>query len=150
MESPTARAFKPRLELAAYEKKLGNRRAEASFLEQAIQIDPFMRVIHDQLGDAYVALDKPALALREYEVALAVPIELDRSHMDKKAAERPTADSPEEAEARASLCIKIARVLWARKASKEAFGYLDRAEREAPGTDVVDVANELRVKWGRK
>lgn len=146
----TARAFKPRMELAAYEKKLGNRKSEAQFLEECVQIDPFMRTLHDRLGDAYIALGKLELARGEFEVALAVPIELDRALIDTPPQDRPEPGGPDDAEARGALYLKLARVCWALKDPPAAFEYLDRAQKESPESDLVDDVHELRAKWKSK
>ena len=143
----TARAFQPRLDLAAYERKLKNRKAEAQYLEEAIQIDPFMRSLHAHLGDAYFALGKKAAARREYKVGLVVPTAMDRAHLKTPPQERPTEDSPEEAEARGRLCVQIAKVSWSLGDKLQAAQYLDRAEVEAPNTDVADEVHELRARW---
>jgi tetratricopeptide (TPR) repeat protein len=143
----TARAFTPRMQLAEYERGLGNRKAEAEYLEEAIQIDPFMRSLHVQLGDAYVALGNMRLARREYAVGLAVPTAMDRAHLKKKPEEKPAQDSPEEGLARGELCIKLARVCFALGDKAAAGEYLDRAQKEAPDTTVSDEALELRASW---
>src|SRR5690606_40990250 len=64
--SLTGRASAPRLELAAFHREKGDREAEARYLEEANQIDPCMRSLHDRLGDAYVALGRTADAARQY------------------------------------------------------------------------------------
>ncbi|MEE2885897.1 MAG: tetratricopeptide repeat protein [Planctomycetota bacterium] len=143
----TARAFDPRVQLANYERELGNHKAAAAYLEQAIQIDPFMRSLHEQLGDAYLKLGRPAEARREYEVGLAVPTDMDRAHLAKPPAERPALDSEDEGLARGALCVKIARVSFGLGDKKAAAQYLGRAEAEAPDSPVSDEVHELRAKW---
>lgn len=143
----TARAFDPRVQLANYERENGNHKAAALYLEEAIQIDPFMRLLHSQLGDAYVKLGKLAEARLEYQVGLAVPTEMDREHLSKKPEERPVSDSESEGRARGALCVKLARVCFALGDKKATARYLDRAEVEAPDSPVSDEVHELRAKW---
>ena len=143
----TARAFKPRLQLAKFEAEQGNRESEARFLREAIQIDPFMREVHERLGDALVALKQPAAALAEYRVGLAVPTKLDRAYLGKPAAEVPDPASPEEATARARLALKAAKVCWQLGRKKAASTFLDRVVAEMPDSDLADEARELRSKW---
>jgi tetratricopeptide (TPR) repeat protein len=143
----TARAFKPRLQLAKFEREQGSREAEARFLREAIQIDPFMREVHERLGDALVALEQPAAALAEYRVGLAVPTKLDRAHVGKPAAQVPDPAAPEEAAARARLALKAARLCRQLGRRQAAAAFLDRVIAEAPDSDLADEARELRSKW---
>ena len=85
--------------------------------------------------------------MKRYTVALAVPTGMDRAYLDVPPAERPSEDSPGEGLARGGLCLKIAVVSWALGDKLGAAKYLDRAEVEAPNTDVADRAHELRAKW---
>jgi len=143
----TARAFDPRVQLAAYERKNGNHKAAAGYLEEAIQIDPFMRSLHQHLGEAYLKLGNLAGARREFQVALAVPVDMDREHLGKPAAERPDPQGEAEGRVRGALCVKIARVSFALGDKKAAATYLDRAEAEAPDSPVSDEVHELRAQW---
>lgn len=143
----TARAFEPRMQLAAYERKLGNRASEAGYLEECIQIDPFMSSLHEQLGDAYVALKRQAEALREYQVALAVRPEMDRAYIDTPPPQRPTADSEQVRLARGKLALKAARLAHQLGSKDSALNLLDRAVAYAPDTEVSDEAAELRAVW---
>ena len=143
----TARAFQPRVELATYERERGNHKAAAAYLEEAIQIDPFMRSLHQHLGDAYLKLGKLAEARSEYEVGLAVSAEMDREHLGKPAAERPTSESAEEGLARGALCVKIARISYELGDKKAAVIFLDRAAIEAPDSAVSAEVHELRAQW---
>jgi tetratricopeptide (TPR) repeat protein len=143
----TARAFQPRVQLATYERERGNHKAAAAYLEEAIQIDPFMRSLHQHLGDAYLKLGKLAEARSEYEVGLAVSAEMDREHLGKPAAERPTSESAEEGLARGALCVKIARISYELGDKKAAAIFLDRAAIEAPDSAVSDEVHELRAQW---
>ncbi len=143
----TARAFAPRLRLAEYERELGNHEAEARFLSEAVQIDPFMRELHERLGDALVTIGQPEAAMAEYQVGLAVPTRLDRAHLGKPAAEVPDAAAPEEATARGRLALKVARLCWRLGRKKAAAQFLDRVIAEVPESDLADEARELRAKW---
>ncbi|MCA8956836.1 MAG: tetratricopeptide repeat protein, partial [Planctomycetes bacterium] len=147
----TARAFRPRKQLAEYARGLGNRAEEARFLEECIQIDPFMRSIHDRLGDAYVKLGKLELARREYEVALAVVPALDREYVQRPGQRQrpqvPAIDSPEQKAERGALCVKVARVRWALGDRDGARAFLDRAAKEAPDSPASDEAAKLRAEW---
>jgi tetratricopeptide (TPR) repeat protein len=143
----TARAFKPRLELAKFEREHGNRESEVRFLQEAIQIDPFMREVHERLGDALVAVKRPEEAVTEYQVGLAVPTRLDRAHLGKPAAQVPDPQAPEEATARARLALKAAKVCWQLSRKQAATKFLDRVVAEAPDSDLADEARELRAKW---
>src|SRR5690606_5529327 len=100
-----------------------------------VQIDPFMRSLHERLGDAYVALGRGADGVQEYEVGLAVPTALDRSHLETPPAERPAADSEPERAARARLCLKLARTCQTLGRGEAAMAWLDRVEKEAPDSD---------------
>ena len=131
----TARAFAPRLEVAAFEKAQNNRQSEARCLEECVQIDPFQRSVHVDLAEAYAALGKLDLAIREMQVALAVRPELDRENMGKSKDEIPLADAPQERAARARLCVRLAELCRAALRDAEVAGWWERAEKEAAGTE---------------
>lgn len=145
----TGRAFAPRLELAALEKRNGNRHEEAKLLQEAVWIDPFMRDLHLRLGDAYEAIGKKEEALREFRVALVVRSEADRENMDKDAGEISDPASSGERELRAGICLRIARLLRGLGRAEEALTYLDRVEAEAVDSDAADQARELRSSWDK-
>ncbi len=144
----TARAFKPRLRLAAYAHKQGNREEQVRFLLEALQIDPFMRQLHVDLADAYMELERPADAVEEYTVALAVPEARDRAYLGMPAEERPKADDPAQAEARAEICVKLAQAYWDLQKRDAAGRFLDQAQAEAGNGDAAKLAAELRLRWG--
>lgn len=145
----TGRAFRPRIELAAMERDLGNRAEEAALLEQAVWIDPFMRELHVSLGDAYEELGRTEEALREFRVALAVQPQMDRAHLGMDPGQIPDRASVGERGARAGICLRIARLHWKLGNQEDAFHFLDRVEGEAPDGDSAETARELRHSWGR-
>lgn len=139
----TARAFTPRYTLAEFEREAGNRREELRYLIECNRIDPFFRQLHVRMGEAYEALERPADAAREYEVAAAVLPELDR---------RPA----EEVEPAAELAERA--VLWLRAAElRNRLGDRERAEalvrrilEQAPDTDAAAGAKALQEVWRAK
>ncbi len=143
----TARAFDPRLRLAAFERSAGNRKQEAQLLEEAIQIDPFVRSVHVELGECYVALGRKADAVREFRVALAVPPALDRVNLGKKAADQVKAEDPAYREQQAIVCLRLARILRSMSKPEEAIDFLDRAIAESPKSAAASEAEELRAVW---
>jgi tetratricopeptide (TPR) repeat protein len=147
----TGRAFAPRLEIAEFEKQRGDRASEMRYLEEANAIDPFMRSLHERLAESYSALGKKDLAIRELKVALAVRPELDRKYLDKKPDEQiPPFDSPEEKEARALICVRLARLCKEALRDGEIASWLERAEKEAKGTDAEsEVASAKREITGK-
>lgn len=145
----TGRTFRLRLELAEFENSQNNREEEARLLEEALQIDPFMRELHVRLGNAYRELRRYEDAAREYQVAIAVPTALDRAWLDTPADQIPAPDAPQEREARATIALELARMLRLLRKDEEAFAALQRAEQEGAGTDIADAAAELRREWGR-
>ncbi len=142
----TARTFAPRLELAAYENRQGNRKLEAEYLEQALQIDPFMRSLHLRLADAYLDLDRQTDAIRELEVALVVPPSMDRAYMAEPDS-APEPDSEGERTALAGISLRLARLHHGQGDDEAARGMLDRVEELAPGTELADEAQLLRAQW---
>ncbi len=146
--SLTGRAFAPRLELAEFYRGKGDRRLEAKCLEEANQIDPFMRSLHDKLGDAYIALERKSEAVREYRVAISVPTKLDREYID--AEQGPPDDSaPEVRLHRGQIWLKLAR-LWNQLLDHEnAARALDEAGKSAPDSEVSEEAERLRASWRR-
>ncbi len=144
----TGRAFQPRLDLAAFHAKQGERTLEIRFLEEALQIDPFMQDLHVRLGDAYVATTRPGEAIREYRVALAVPTSLDRAWLDKDGG-APGDDAPEVREARARIWLKLAHLHRQQVDFENAFRALDECEKLAPDSDVAADAQRLRGEWKR-
>ncbi|MEZ5965322.1 MAG: hypothetical protein R3F56_15925 [Planctomycetota bacterium] len=142
----TGRAFRPRLELAEFYRAKDQRRLEAKCLEEANEIDPFMRSLHERLGDAYVALERQSEALREYRVAIAVPAKLDREYLDVEAGP-PDEAAPEVGLARAAIWVKLAVVYRDLLDLENAGRALDEACKLAPGTEVEDQAERLRAAW---
>jgi tetratricopeptide (TPR) repeat protein len=143
----TARAFEPRLELAALERAAGKHAEQARYLREAVEIDPFMRQLHVDLGDAYVALDQPQPAAVEYEIALAVRPEMDRAWLGKPKEEIPAPESEPERRARAAIRIKLARVQQSLGVLEKALEQLDRAVAEDPGGEAAREAQRLRSLW---
>lgn len=143
--SLTARAFQPRMTLAAWENEAGNHRAEAKLLDEAVQIDPFMRSLHVRYGRALVELGRFGEAAREFRVALAIPPEIDREFL--RSEERPSGDSPEYRDLQAETCVDLARALdraGDRPAARQA---LERAIRESADSGHADAARELLELW---
>jgi len=146
--SLTGRAFAPRLELAEFYRAKDERRLEAKCLEEANEIDPFMRSLHERLGDAYVALGRQSDALREYRVGIAVPAKLDRAYLDGDGGP-PDESAPEVQLERGKLWLKLARVHRELLDLENAMRALDEASRSAPDSDVSDEAERLREAWRR-
>jgi tetratricopeptide (TPR) repeat protein len=146
--SLTGRAFAPRLELAEFYRDKGERRLEAKCLEEANQIDPFMRALHERLGDAYVALGRKSEAAREYRVAMVVPSKLDRAYLD--AEEGPPDDgAPEVRVQRGHIALKLARVWHELLEHGNAAQALEQARTLAPDTEVSEEAERLQEAWRR-
>lgn len=145
--SLTARAFQPRLTLAAWDAEAGNHEAAAKLLDEAIQIDPFMRSVHVRYADVLLELGRKADAAREFRVALAIPPHVDREYLGAEAP--PSVDSPEFRESQAAICVRLAQVLKQIGDTRGALDALDRAEREAGTTssEAVNEARSLRELW---
>lgn len=58
--------------LAAWLQEAGRSREAAAVLERAIQVYPFDRETHQQLGDLFMGKEKAAMAVREYRALLAL------------------------------------------------------------------------------
>ncbi len=69
--------LKERRKVAAWHFENGRFEEAARRFQESIEIDLFLRQVHRALGDSLFALDRHAGALREYEMVLAVPAELD-------------------------------------------------------------------------
>ena len=139
----TARAYAPRLELAAFARESDDRRREAQLLEQAVAIDPFDRDVHRRLGECHVALGSDELAVREYEALLAVPAALDRAAAGPGPGAPPVPDQDAYQVAQADACVALARVLLRLDRGDAARSALERAIREAPQSDAAAQAREL-------
>ncbi len=138
----TARAFQPRLQLAAYARETGDRRLEAELLQEAVEIDPFVRQVHVEYGRSCVALERLQDAAREFEMALAVLPDMDRQWIENPE-QRPRLDSPEFLDEQAALRVELARVLLRLGRDDAAREQLERALVDAPNGDAADVAREL-------
>ncbi|MCR9244132.1 MAG: hypothetical protein NXI31_03815 [bacterium] len=142
----TARAFTPRRTLAEFERDAGNREQEIRYLVECNRIDPFDRSLHVELGEAYQAVGKRALAAREFEMAAAVPPELDRAYMRPNAqAPSPGADS--ELQAKGELWVRAARLRWELGDKEKAKALVKRVHQEARGTDAAVEALGLEEEW---
>ncbi len=139
----TARAYEPRIELAKFAREAGDRRQEARLLEEAVQIDPFDRQVHEWLADAYVAMDRAGDAVPELEMALAVQPALDRANLGKPPQEVPSADSPEFREEQGMLCVRLAKLLRGLGRDDAARRYLERAIQESGDGDAAAEARDL-------
>lgn len=143
----TARAFDPRLELAKFERERGERAQEARWLEEAIAIDPFMRSVHEDLAAAYAALGKRDQAIVEEQVALAVRPELDRKYLKLAPGQAiPGLDDPSERAARARIAVRLARLCKEALRDAEVGPWLDRAEREAKGTEAQQDVETIKAE----
>ena len=134
----TARAFGPRLQLAAMEREQGNHAAAAKLLEEAIQIDPFMRSLHEQLAAELLQVGRTREAVEELIVALAVRPNVDRAHLRKR--QKPDPESEEERGARAQLCVRIGDLLRTVEEPEKARRFFERAQKEAPGSPAAGTA----------
>jgi len=142
----TARAFQPRWQLAEFERESGNRREELRLLLECNQIDPFYRELHVRLGEAYEALEQPAKAAVEFEVAAAVQPSADRKYMPRDQ-QPPADDSPEELQARGALWIRAAKLRHRLGDQEKRDELLERAQKQVPGTDAANEARELQQEW---
>ncbi|MCA8976103.1 MAG: hypothetical protein KDC98_15380, partial [Planctomycetes bacterium] len=138
----TARAFQPRLQLAAYARETGDRRLEAELLQEAVEIDPFVRQVHVEYGRSCVALERLQDAAREFEMALAVLPDMDRRWVEDPE-RRPRLDAPEFLEEQAALRVELARVLLRLDRDEAAREQLERALLDAPKGDAAAAAREL-------
>jgi tetratricopeptide (TPR) repeat protein len=66
-----------RRQVAAWHLENGRSEPALKLLSEANEVDPFLRSLHREWGDALRAAGRHAEALREYRSALAVPAELD-------------------------------------------------------------------------
>lgn len=142
----TARAFTPRRTLATFERESGNREQEIKYLVECNRIDPFDRSLHLELGEAYEAIDKRALAAKEYEMAAAVPPQLDRQYLrpDRTA---PAPNAPAELAERGSLWLRAAQLRYSIGDRERARALLQRIRKEAAGSDAAATAMELEREW---
>lgn len=145
----TARAFQPRYQLAELAQAAGNRDEEQRWLTECNRIDPFHRQLHERLGAAAEALGQRDVAAREYEMAAAVPVQLDRRR-GQRGVELPEPDSPPDLAERAGLWLRAARL-------RGAFGDLERAEAllrriasEAPDSPAAGQLDAVRQSWRGK
>lgn len=143
----SARAFAPRLELAAAARDAGDRAEELRWLVECNRIDPFQRELHVRLGEAYEAQGKGALAAREFEVAAAVLPEFDRKFV-LGGGERP--DAAADRDERAALWLRGARLRHSLGDDERAVALLERLGREAAGAPTAAEAAALLLEWRRK
>lgn len=142
----TARAFAPRYTLAEFERESGNRREELRLLLECNRIDPFHRELHVRLGDAYEAVEQPAQAALEYEVAAAVSPAQDRRYLARDAT-APEPDGPDERAERGSLWVRAAELRNRIGDRERAEQLLARAVEQAAGTDAAERAAALQREW---
>jgi tetratricopeptide (TPR) repeat protein len=103
-------AFEPRVQLAQGAREAGDRAAQAKWLEQAIEIDPFRRDLHRELGGALRALSRFAEALFELNMALAVDPSMDPKYTPDPA--QPLSDEQKalDKSERADIHVEIAEL----------------------------------------
>jgi len=119
---------------------------ELRLLLECNQIDPFYRELHVRLGEAYEALEQPAKAAVEFEVAAAVQPSADRKYMPRDQ-QPPADDSPEELQARGALWIRAAKLRHRLGDQEKRDELLERAQKQVPGTDAANEARELQQEW---
>ncbi len=122
------------------------RHAEASDLfEKANEVDPFRRDLHLQWAVGLEALGRLPEAIRELEVALVVPPELDADHVTRpeKRGGAPQVRALSQVE-RAAILTRLARLNWALDHKKKARGLLEQALEAEPG---LEEALELKEQW---
>ena len=61
----------------------------------------------------------------------------------------PTAESPEFRASQAEICVRLAKLLKRMSDDQAALEFLERARREAPGSDAAAEAAQLRDDWKR-
>lgn len=142
----TARAYTPRWTLAGFEREAGHREEELRYLRECNQIDPFRRELHVLLGECLEALERPGEAALEFEVAAAVPAQLDRAYLAPDA-ERPAQTDPAELAERGGLLLRAARLRWQVGEADRARALLERVLRTAPGSDAAAEAEGLQRDW---
>lgn len=142
----TARAYQPRWTLAQFEREAGDRKAELQYLIECNRIDPFCRELHQLMAEASVALGDKAQAALEYEVAAAVAVDLDRKYQ-KRGAEAPARDGPEDLAERGRLWLQAARLRHELGEDPRALELLDRIARVAPDSEAAGLAGDLRREW---
>jgi len=145
----TARAFAPRFTLAGFAREAGDRAEELRYLIECSRIDPFQRDLHVLLGEAYEALGQPLQAALEFEVAAAVPPNLDRRTLQREVEARLPTD-PAELGERAGLWLRAARLRHGAGDPARALELLERLLRETPATEAAADARELQQQWQRR
>jgi tetratricopeptide (TPR) repeat protein len=141
--SRTARAYAPRLELAAFARAAGDARQEVELLEQAIAIDPFHREVHDRLATAYESTGRADRAVTELEAMLAIPPELDRGNLGKPPAEVAGVDSPEFRAEQAQIALRLGKLLLGLDRRAAAKAALERVLRDEPEGSAANAARDL-------
>ncbi|MCP5023909.1 MAG: tetratricopeptide repeat protein [bacterium] len=119
-----------------------SRHVEACDLfEKANEVDPFRRDLHLQWAVGLEALDRLPEAIRELEVALIVPAELDVV-LDSQGAyvQRRVLNAVE----RAAILTRLARLNWALGQQVKARDFLEQALEIEPG---LEEALELKERW---
>lgn len=133
-----------RLEVAAWLDKAG-RYAESEVLyREANEVDPFQRDLHKRWGIALAALGRHADALREFDVALLVPAELELSLARKSGFPAPAAQDP--AAALARFDADRAEILARRAQALAALGRGEEARQAAEEALALDPDQPLAAE----
>jgi len=122
--------FPVRMQLADWQLAKGLHALAAESYRRANDVDPFDSRLHEQWGRALAGLEAWQDALEEFDVALAVPPELERS-LDMRSAATPMDDTRRaEIEAwRAEMLGKLERWTEAREAAERALELDSACER---------------------
>jgi tetratricopeptide (TPR) repeat protein len=116
-----------RIELARWHAAAGRPAEAERWFREANEIDPFRRALHAEWGAVLEALGRPQEALREYEVALLVPADLE---LDKEAGPPDGAERARLLTAQARVLVALGRGSEAREVAVRALD-LDPTSEEA-------------------
>lgn len=117
-----------RLELARWYAERGEHADAAALFAEANEVDPFQRQLHSDWGDSLAALGRNEEALREFEVALLVPAELEKMPSEPLSA----AERADLLGRSAAQLVSLGRLDEARARAQEALA-LDPACKSALG-----------------
>jgi len=113
-----------RMQLAEYYKEEGDLERAAALLSEGIEVDPFIRSLHVELGRCLHTLGRFADALREFDVALVITPDLEGDPGESQPAAGDDYDSLASIHlSRAALLIDMDRAADALKDVEKTLGY---------------------------
>ena len=135
-------------QLASWFREQNDPRREAFHLEQARDIDPFDRKLHERLGELYTAAGNHAEAGFVFGICAAIPIQKDRSQRSQPrgpgGAGRPKASTPEdEARYKAKMRLRQAEAYVSAKRPADAR---DAAKKALQGAEHLDSSEVSRAR----